>query len=142
MPVLSFEEEIFKGEFNIKTIARIFREALKHKKLFFGFIFFITLTSVGEALGTDIIKNIIDKGIIPKNNEIFLTYIRYYGLLHIGIALTVFLFIYCSGSLNHILQYQLRKRAFAHLQNLSFSFFDISEFLCLPCLKRLASSLF
>ena len=45
-----------------------------------------------------------------------------YAFIWIGFAVLVFTFIYLAGELSQRVQYDLRKRIFEHLQNLSLSY--------------------
>ena len=81
-------------------------------------------TAFLEAFGTYVVKLAIDEAIIPANKELLFKYLFTFGIMHFILALVVFGFIYCAGRLGEQIQYDLRKKLFSHLQNLSFSYFD------------------
>ncbi|MBB6479520.1 ABC transporter transmembrane domain-containing protein [Spirochaeta isovalerica] len=119
-----FKEESFSNKLSFKTAARIVRQATPHWPLLIGFILFIMVTAFIEAFNTYIVKNAIDLAVIPGDGPMLLRFMMIYGSLHIVLAGTVFGFIYCAGRLGEQIQYDLRKKLFNHLQDLSFSYFD------------------
>ena len=88
------------------------------------FLFFISCTAFLESLATYIVKEMIDKGLIAKNPEMFFDKALYYALIHVLISFSVMTFILCAGKLNNNIQRDLRKKIFTHIQTMSFSFFD------------------
>jgi ATP-binding cassette, subfamily B, bacterial len=119
-----YEEEEFEAQFNGSTVLRIMKLALKHWPLFVGFILLIMLTSIGDALGTYLLKRVIDEGVVARNMELLIKLMVYYGVILISMAGTVLGFIVCAGYLAEHIQYDLRKKLFGHLQTLSFSYYD------------------
>lgn len=119
-----FDEEEFQGRLSTATALRIVAQAKPHIILLLGFIIFIMATALLESIGTFIIKNAIDYAIIPRDKAALYRYLINFAILNIILAVTVFGFIYCAARLGEIIQYDLRKKSFAHLQDLSFSYFD------------------
>ncbi len=119
-----FKEEKFINQFNSKTVFRLIGQAFRHKLLFYGFILFIILTAIFEAKGTYILMLLIDNGILAKNKEIITKNAFNYLLLIAAVAIFVFCFIRMAGILGEKIQYDLKKKMFNHLQNLSFSYYD------------------
>ncbi len=119
-----FKEEEFNNKLSTKTALRIFEQAKPHWILLIGFILCIMATAFLEAFGTYVVKLAIDEAIIPANKELLFKYLFTFGIMHFILALVVFGFIYCAGRLGEQIQYDLRKKLFSHLQNLSFSYFD------------------
>jgi ATP-binding cassette subfamily B protein len=119
-----FKEEDFKNKLSSKTAIRILEQAKPHWPLLVGFIVCIMATAFLEASGTFIVKKAIDEAIIPGDKGLLFKYLGTYGILHVLLAAVVFGFIYCAGRLGEQIQYDLRKKLFGHLQNLSFSYFD------------------
>ncbi len=124
MAELHFEEEEFDSRFNGKTVLRIIGLAKPHWPLLVGFIGLIGVTSVTESLFTYIVKLIIDRGIVAGDRTFFARGLAGYSGLALLSGGLVFGFIYCAGYLGELMAYDLRKRLFAHLQRLSFSYFD------------------
>ncbi|MBI9097454.1 MAG: ATP-binding cassette domain-containing protein, partial [Spirochaetaceae bacterium] len=119
-----FKEEEFNNKLNTKTAMRILRQAKPHWILLVGFLICIMATAFLEAFGTFIVKHAIDEAVIPGDKGLLFRYLGAFGILHFILALVVFGFIYCAGRLGEQVQYDLRKKLFSHLQNLSFSYFD------------------
>lgn len=118
------KEEEFSNKLTLNTALRILDQAKPHKVLLVGFLLCIMVTAFLEAFGTFIVKLAIDEAIIPGDKELLFKYLFIFALMHIVLALVVFGFIYCAGRLGEQIQYDLRKKLFSHLQNLSFSYFD------------------
>lgn len=119
-----FKEEEFKDKLSVQTAMRILKQALPHWILLVGFLVCIMATAFFEAFNTYVVKMAIDNAIIPGNVSLLRRYLTLYGGLHILLAAVVFGFIYCAGRLGEMIQYDLRKKLFSHLQELSFSYFD------------------
>jgi ATP-binding cassette subfamily B protein len=119
-----FEEEEFVTEFNGKTVLRILAQTKEHWKWAVGFLAAIVLTSVMDSYFTYMGKRIIDEAIIPGNPSALTRII----FLWIGLSLTqsvvVFAFIYLAGILGERVRYDLRKKMFNHLQELSLSYYS------------------
>jgi ATP-binding cassette subfamily B protein len=119
-----FDEEEFDSKFDGRTLVRIFGLVRPHWKWVAGFLFAIATVSTLESLFTLQTKRIIDEAIIPRDPEALKALLLVYGGLALAFAFGVFAFIYLAGILGHRVQYDLRKKLFNHLQNLSFSYFD------------------
>ncbi len=119
-----FHEEDFSDKLTGKTALRILSLAKPHIFLLIGFVICIMATAFLEALNTYIVKQALDNAVIPGDRVLLFRYLFFYGVLHIVLALSVFGFIYGAGRLGEIIQYDLRKKLFSHIQELSFSFFD------------------
>ncbi len=119
-----FEEEDFEAALSGRTLKRMLSLSLPHWPWLVGFIGLVALTAMQDGVFNFLKKQIIDQGITPGDTTALTWVIAIYG----GIALTqaafVFGFIYFAGMLGERIQYDLRKRMFDHLQELSFSYFD------------------
>ena len=119
-----FEEEDFSGIFTGKIALRIFEQIKPYPLWIFGFIVTIGIVSYLDSYFTFLSKRIIDEG-IGAGDFIALRAILYqYGSLILIQALAVFGFIYLAGVLGEKVQYDLRKKMFSHLQNLSLSYYN------------------
>lgn len=119
-----FEEEEFSTQVNTGTLLRVLAQLKPHWRWVVGFLLSIAVVSSLESYFTYLSKRIIDEGIVAGNRDILVSLLTQYGglmLLQIGF---VFTFIYLTGILGHRVQYDLRKKMFEHLQNLSFSYYD------------------
>jgi ATP-binding cassette subfamily B protein len=119
-----FEEEEFSAKFNGGTLLRILAQVKPHWRWVAGFLSLITVVSVLEAYMTYINKRMIDEGIVAGNRDALISLAVQYALMVLVISAAVFGFIFLAGVLGHRVQYDLRKKIFAHLQVLSFSYFD------------------
>lgn len=119
-----FEEEEFTTQFNGKTLLRIIAQAKPHLPWMVGFLFFISLTSLLDSIFTFLSKRIIDEGILEGDLEALFNIISIYGSLILAQSVSVFGFIYLAGGLGERIQYDLRKRMFSRLQELSLSYYD------------------
>lgn len=118
------EEKTFSGDFNGKTILRILKQATKHLGLLIGFIACIAAVAVIESFSTYLTGLLIDRGILAEDMEQLKLFTIYHGITFIVASFFFFGFFYCAGRLGELLQYDLRKKLFEHIQTLSFSFFD------------------
>ncbi|OQA40730.1 MAG: putative ABC transporter ATP-binding protein [Chloroflexi bacterium ADurb.Bin325] len=119
-----FEEEEFSGQFNGGTFRRILGLVKPHWKWVVGFIITIMWVSLLDAYFTFLSKRIIDEGIVARNTVALRQIIITYGALMVVQAVGAFAFIYLAGVLGERVQYDLRKKLFNHLQELSFSYFS------------------
>lgn len=119
-----FEEEEFKSSFNGRTLLRILAQVKPHWKLVLGFIFSVGVVSVLNSTFTYLSKQIVDDGIAAGNRDVLVNIGVVYFLLLFVQSASVFAFIYFTGKLGHLVQYDMRKTMFAHLQNLSLSYYN------------------
>lgn len=124
MPHNEFEEEEFTTQFNGKTVLRILAQAKPHWMWFAGFLIAIAFVSGMDSYFTFLSKRIVDEGILASNREALIQLVTLYGSLILVQAGGVFSFIYLAGILGERIRYDLRKKMFEHLQELSFSYFD------------------
>ncbi len=124
MSDIHFEEEEFETEFNGKTVLRILAQAKPHWPLLAGFLVCITAVSAIDSYLTYLGKRLVDEAILGQNRALLTEILTQYGLLFVLMAACVFGFIYLTGILGERIRYDMRKAMFAHLQKLSFSYFD------------------
>ena len=121
-----FEEEEFTTQFTGKTIQRIAQLAKPHWKWVIGFVLMISLVSVLDSYFTFLSSRIIDEGILGEDKIALREIITQYGLLILVQSAGVFGFIYLAGILGERIRYDLRKKMFTHLQELSLSYYNIT----------------
>jgi len=119
-----FEEEEFETEFNGQTVARILRLGLTHWPLMFGYLISMVVTSFMDGYLTFLSKRIIDEGILAGSAEQLWQLVMQYGLALLLVALGVTGFIFSAGRMGERVQYDLRKKMFSRLQDLSLSYYD------------------
>lgn len=121
---LYFEEEEFNTQFNNKTILRILAQTRPHWKWVVGFLVAVMATSVLDGIFTYVSKQIIDLGIVPGDKDALLRLVSIYGGLIVIQSCFVFSFIYLAGVLGERVRYDLRKKLFNNLQDLSLSYYS------------------
>ncbi len=119
-----FEEEEFTTRFNGRTMLRILAQARPHWPWVVGFLLAITLVAGSDSFLTFLSKQIIDEGILAGDTALITRIVFLYGGIIVLQAIGVFIFIYLAGMLGERVRYDLRKKMFDHLQDLSFSYFD------------------
>jgi ATP-binding cassette subfamily B protein len=119
-----FEEEEFTTQFNGRVVARILRQAKPYWRWVSGFTAMIALCAVLDSQFTYLSKRIIDEGIVAGDRNHLLRLVGLYGVLTVVQAGAVFGFIYWAGVLGERIHYDIRRKLFDHLQDLSFSYFD------------------
>ena len=124
MSEFEFEEEEFTTQFTGRTVLRILAQARPHWRWLVGFVLTIALVSAVDSYFTFLSKRIVDEGIVAGDTEVLKQIVTQYGVLIIFQAAAVFGFIFLAGILGERIRYDLRKKMFDHLQDLSFSYFD------------------
>jgi ATP-binding cassette subfamily B protein len=124
MSDLYFEEEEFTTQFNGSTLLRILSQTRPHWRWVAGFMVAITIVAFIDAYTTFLSKRIIDEGIIAQNKQALIHIVTLYGSVILIQSVTVFIMIYLTGVLGERVRYDLRKRLFNHLQDLSLSYYS------------------
>jgi ATP-binding cassette subfamily B protein len=119
-----FEEEEFTTKFNGRVLLRMLQQVAPYWHWVLGFILMIAGTSVFDAYFTYLGKQIVDEGIVAGDQARLVQLLVRYGGLAVLQAITVFGFVYLAGVLGERVTYDLRRKLFNHLQELSFSYFD------------------
>ncbi len=119
-----FEEEEFDTEFNGQTVLRIAKQGLIHWPLMVTYLFSVAMTAVLDGQFTFISKRIIDEGILAADENQLRRLMIQYGLIIVLVALGVMGFIASASRLGERVQYDLRQKMFARLQDLSLSYYD------------------
>lgn len=120
------EEEEFTTEFNGQTVLRILAQTKPHWKWLVGFLISILVVAFLDAYFTFLSARIVDEGIIAGNKDALISIVTQYGTLIIVQAIAVFGFIYLTGVLGEIVRYDLRKKSFKKLQELSLSYYSLT----------------
>lgn len=122
--LIELEEEEHTSQLTAPTLRRIMSLLRPHWRWLVGFLVTIAMTALLDAVFTYVNRAIIDQGIGQKNLAALWRYAGYYGGLQLVQAAMVFTFIYLAGILGERIQYDLRKAVFAHLQELSLSYYS------------------
>jgi ATP-binding cassette subfamily B protein len=119
-----FEEEEFESQFNGKTLLRIAALVKPYWRRVLVFLAAIGCTSILDAYFTFLSKRIIDEGIVAGNKTALFTIVVTYFCLVLVQACFVFTFIIVVNVLGERVRYDLRRRMFDHLQDLSLSYYS------------------
>jgi ATP-binding cassette subfamily B protein len=124
MADIELEEDEYTSQITGNTIRRILGLTRPHWRWVVTFWIAIAFTSGLDALFTYLNKGIVDQGIIAQNRQALIHIASLYGSLILVQAVTVFTFIYLAGVLGERIQYDLRKKMFNHLQDLSLAYYS------------------
>ncbi|MBN1647512.1 MAG: ABC transporter ATP-binding protein [Spirochaetales bacterium] len=124
MPEHEFKEEEFEGKISGRILKRILGLSRPYKNKLLGFLLFITIVAIFEAFNPLIQRAMIDRGIALHDTGAFFRYLGMTVLVHSVMAVSIFLFIWFAGWLSERLMYDLRRKCFSRLQELSFSYYD------------------
>jgi len=119
-----FEEEEFQSQFNGQVFLRILAQGKAHWPMLAGLLLAIIFVAATDGYFTFLSKRMIDEGIVRHDRAQLFHLATQYGLLIVAQSAFTFMFIYLAGALGERVQYDLRKKLFDHLQELSFSYFD------------------
>lgn len=119
-----FEEEEFTSSYNGKTVLRILAQTRPHWRWVAGFIVAIALVAFMDAFFTYLSKGIVDLAIMEQDKAALVRLVTTYALLILVQAATVFVMIFLTGVLGERVRYDLRKKLFNHLQDLSLSYYS------------------
>ncbi len=124
MSQFDYEEEQYEAQFNGRTVLRILAQTRPHWRWVVGFLVTVAVVSFQDAYFTFLSKRIIDEGISAGNLTALGRIVATYAVLQVVQAAAVFVFFYLAGVLGERIQYDLRRKMFDHLQELSFSYYD------------------
>ena len=124
MPEYIQDEEEFTTGFNGKTVLRMFGIAKPYWRRMLAFCALISAVAVGDGVFTYLNKRIIDEAIANHDASRILPIVLLFGAIVLAQAVGVFGMVFFAGTLGEKVQYDLRKRMFNHLQELSFSYYD------------------
>ena len=119
-----FEEEDFNTRFSGRTVGRILQQVVPYWRMVVMFLGFVVLVTISDSIFTYFGKLLIDDAIVPRDPAALRSILVYFGILSVLTAGVVFGFIYITALLGEKVRYDLRRKLFDHLQNLSFSYFD------------------
>ncbi len=141
MKKLKDEEFSTKGAL-FPFLKRIFSYSFRYKKWMTGFVTFVLVVSLVEALTPLVWLNLLDNAIVPLVEQYKQQYLAgtpvdpdlgpltKYILMFLGLglilSLSVFMFINFAGRIQEYVMFDIRQDLFRRLQELSFSFYDKS----------------
>src|SRR5512135_3417410 len=119
-----FEEEEFTTQFNGQTLRRILAQTRPHWKWVAGFLIAVAFVVIFDSIFTYLRKQMIDQGITAGDPNALGQIMLVYGAMILFQAIGVFGFMFLAGILGERVQYDLRRKMFDHLQNLSLTYFS------------------
>ena len=121
MPV---REEIFKSRFDGKILLRILAQARPRWQALAGFVLATLFVTFLDNTWPYLNKRIVDEGIVPGNKDVLVRLVVTYGILIVVHSVAVYAHNFLTEMLGHLVRYDLRKKLFDHVHELSFSYFD------------------
>ncbi len=118
------EEEEFSSSFNGRTLLRMVGELRRHWPRVLTFLLLIASVAAADSFLTFLNKRIIDEAISRHDPARLAAIAAVFAGVILAQAVSVFGMIFFAGTLGERVQYDLRKKMFDHLQELSFSYFD------------------
>ena len=122
--IIELEEEVHTSQMTGQTFKRIMGLLRPHWRWLVGFLVAIALTAVLDAVFTYINRSMIDQGIAKRSIPTLFRFASYYGGLQLVQGVMVYMLIYLASILGERVQYDIRKRIFNHLQDLSLSYYS------------------
>ena len=120
----TFDEEEFTSAINTHTLRRILAQLKPHGKWVSVMMTANVIVSFTDSYFAFLRKGIVDDGIASGDHASLVRVFTVYTATMLIQAFSVFWLIYFTAMLGERVQYDLRKKMFTHLQNLSFSYFD------------------
>ena len=118
------DEEEFTSTFNGKTVLRMLAALKNYWPQAMAFLVLIAAVALGDSLFTYTNKRLIDEAVVAHDPSRLPQIALVFGGIMVCQAIGVFGMIFFAGFLGERVQYDLRKRMFDHLQELSFRYFD------------------
>ena len=103
---------------------RLFDTLRPHYRTLLAGLSGIILVSILDAYFTLLNKRIIDEGILANNREMLVRLFTLNAILTLVSALGSFIFVYSIGLQGEKVRFDLRKKLFNHLQDLSLAYFS------------------
>lgn len=121
-----FQEEEFRSQFNKNTILRIFSLLKPYPFWAVAFLISIIVNSITDSSQFYLMKILVDDAIAAHNLSKIPEILILFIIVFIIQCFSIFGLIYFSGVLSEKIIYSLRKKLFAHLQELSLSYYAVT----------------
>ncbi len=118
-----FDEKEY-GKLTGNILGRLLSLLKPHWKWVVGFLLCIAAVSIIDSYTTFLSSRLIDEGIRAGNRQAIIRIVMIYASMIVFQASSAFGFIYLVGVLAERVRYDLRKRMFNHLQQLSLSYYS------------------
>ena len=124
---LSSDQSVKHAKLKPGTLKRIFAYAIPYKSVFALFLVCLVLDAVLTIATPLLLRELIDKGVIPKDRGVVTTMAVAVALLAIASALVNILVRWISAKIGEGLIYDLRSQVFRHVQEQSIAFFTRTQ---------------
>lgn len=124
---LSSDQSVKNAKLRPGTLKRIFAYAIPYKSTFFLFLFCLIADAILTVATPLLLRELIDKGVIPKDRSIVTTMAIAVAVLAILTAVVNIVVRWISAKIGEGLIYDLRSQVFRHVQEQSIAFFTRTQ---------------
>ena len=124
---LSSDQSVKNAKLRPGTLKRIFRYAIPYKSTFVLFLFCLIADAVLTVATPLLLRELIDKGVIPKDRAVVTTMAIAVAVLAILTAVINIVVRWISAKIGEGLIYDLRSQVFRHVQEQSIAFFTRTQ---------------
>ena len=124
---LSSDQSVKHAKLKPGTLKRIFAYAIPYKSVFALFLVCLILDAVLTIATPLLLRELIDKGVIPRDRGVVTTMAVAVALLAIASALVNIVVRWISAKIGEGLIYDLRSQVFRHVQEQSIAFFTRTQ---------------
>jgi ATP-binding cassette subfamily B protein len=124
---LSSDQSVKHAKLKPGTLKRIFAYAIPYKSVFVLFLVCLILDAVLTVATPLLLRELIDKGVIPKDRGVVTTMAVAVALLAIASALVNIVIRWISAKIGEGLIFDLRSQVFRHVQEQSIAFFTRTQ---------------
>lgn len=117
-------EDEFRARLDAGLWLKIFRRALRFKRLLYPLFFTAVGIAVCDASFAQITRWVIDGVVRDGADAAFSRYLAAYVAATLALCAGIWAFIELAGRLSHLLAHDIRRDSFEKLQTLEFAFFD------------------
>lgn len=119
-----FEDQDYDKKFELDTWKNLLKHLAAHKKLIYTIMGVFVCIAVLETIMPVMNAYAVDTFVVAGELDTLLPFMGLYVLLITLFALAVYAMVHLAGTLEALVAYTLRKKAFLNLQQLSYPFYD------------------
>ncbi len=124
---LSSDQSVKSAKLKPGTLKRIASYAIPYKSIFVIYFFALIIDAVLTVATPLLLKELVDKGVIPKDGSLVTRMAVAVGVLAVASALINILVRWISSRIGEGLIYDLRSQVFRHVQEQSIAFFTRTQ---------------
>ena len=124
---LSSDQSVKHAKLRPGTLKRIFSYAIPYKSTFILFLFCLIVDAILTVATPLLLRELIDKGVIPKDRAVVTTMAIAVAILAILTAIVNIVIRWISAKIGEGLIYDLRAQVFRHVQEQSIAFFTRTQ---------------